>query len=83
VVRDQPSTVGEGIATTQQSADPIKEAKEEAKAEADQKSVKFALDDGGSVTSDTKTLQSSLRILRSALYENYSPQSILNLRYSA
>jgi hypothetical protein len=35
------------------------------------------------VSSDTKTLASSLRILRNALYENYSPQSIQNLKYSA
>lgn len=41
------------------------------------------VEDTGSVTSDTKTLMRHLRVLRYALYENYSPQSILNLKYSA
>mmetsp|Transcript_9238 Transcript_9238/g.7014 ORF Transcript_9238/g.7014 Transcript_9238/m.7014 type:complete len:116 (-) Transcript_9238:263-610(-) len=41
------------------------------------------VEDTGSVTSDTKTLIRHLRVLRNAVYENYSPQSIQNLRYSA
>lgn len=46
-------------------------------------SVKVALDDTGSVTSNTKTLMRQLQVLRYAMYENYSPQSIQNLKYSA
>ena len=42
----------------------------------EQRSVKFVVDEGGSVTNDSKSLLSQLRILRNALYENYSPQSI-------
>lgn len=57
--------------------------KDDMKMDADQRSVKFIVDDGGSVTSDSKSLLSQLRVLRNALYDNYSPQSIQNLRYSA
>lgn len=39
----------------------------------EERSVKFVVDEGGSVTSDSKSLLSQLRILRNALYENYSP----------
>lgn len=49
----------------------------------EERSIKFVVEDGGSVTSDSKSLLSQLRILRNALYENYSPQSIQNLKYSA
>lgn len=41
------------------------------------------MEDGQSIGADSKTLISQLRVLRNALYENYSPQSIDNLRYSA
>lgn len=35
------------------------------------------------MVADSKTLISQLRILRNALYENYTPQSIENLKHSA
>ena len=40
---------------------------------ADSASIKLQVEDTGSVASDTKTLMRHLRILRNALYENYSP----------
>ena len=40
-------------------------------------------DDTGSVASSTKSLMKHLRLLRNALYENYSPPSIRNLKLSA
>ena len=41
---------------------------------------KFLDEDTGSVASSTKSLMKHLRMLRNALYENYSPPSIRNLR---
>jgi hypothetical protein len=41
------------------------------------------VDEQGGQTNDSKSLLSQLRILRNALYENFSPQSIQNLKYSA
>jgi hypothetical protein len=41
---------------------------------------KFMDEDTGSVASSTKSLMKHLRMLRSALYENYSPSSIRNLK---
>lgn len=41
--------------------------------ETDQKSVRFVVDESGSVTNDSKSLLGQLRVLRNALYENYSP----------
>ena len=41
---------------------------------------KFLEEDTGSVASSTKSLMKHLRMLRNALYENYSPPSIRNLK---
>jgi hypothetical protein len=41
---------------------------------------KFLDEDTGSVASSTKSLMKHLRMLRNALYENYSPPSIRNLK---
>jgi hypothetical protein len=41
---------------------------------------KFMDEDTGSVASSTKSLMKHLRMLRNALYENYSPPSIRNLK---
>jgi hypothetical protein len=38
-------------------------------------------EDTGSVASSTKSLMKHLRMLRNALYENYSPPSIRNLKF--
>ena len=40
-------------------------------------------EDTGSVASTTKSLMKHLRMLRNALYEDYSPPSIRNLKYTA
>lgn len=40
---------------------------------------KFLEEDTGSVASSTKSLMKHLRMLRNAIYENYSPPSIRNL----
>lgn len=40
-------------------------------------------EDNGSVVSSTKSLMKHLRMLRNALYENYSPPSIRNLKLQA
>lgn len=42
---------------------------------------KFLEEDTGSVASSTKSLMKHLRMLRNALYENYSPPSIRNLKF--
>ena len=42
---------------------------------------KFLEEDMGSVASSTKSLMKHLRMLRNALYENYSPSSIRNLKF--
>lgn len=42
---------------------------------------KFLDEDTGSVASSTKSLMKHLRMLRNALYENYSPSSITNLKF--
>lgn len=44
---------------------------------------KFLDEDTGSVASSTKSLMKHLRMLRNALYENYSPPSIRNLKFYA
>ena len=44
---------------------------------------KFMEEDTGSVASSTKSLMKHLRMLRNALYENYSPPSIRNLKMYA
>jgi hypothetical protein len=44
---------------------------------------KFLEEDTGSVASSTKSLAKHLRMLRNALYENYLPQSINNLKINA
>lgn len=44
---------------------------------------KFLDEDTGSVASSTKSLAKHLRMLRNALYENYLPPSINNLKISA
>lgn len=44
---------------------------------------KFVEEDTGSVASSTKSLMKHLRMLRNALYENYSPPSIRNLKFYA
>lgn len=44
---------------------------------------KFMDEDTGSVASSTKSLMKHLRMLRNALYENYSPPSITNLKFYA
>ena len=41
---------------------------------------KFLEEDMGSVASSTKSLLKHLRMLRNALYENYSPPSVRNLK---
>jgi hypothetical protein len=40
-------------------------------------------EDTGSVASSTKSLMKHLRMLRNALYENYAPPSIRNLKLIA
>lgn len=51
--------------------------KDEAVKDAEQRSVKLNVQDGGSVAGgDSRNLLSQLRVLRNALYENYAPQSI-------
>lgn len=42
---------------------------------------KFMDEDTGSVASSTKSLMKHLRMLRNALYENYSPSAIRNLKF--
>jgi hypothetical protein len=42
---------------------------------------KFMDEDTGSVASSTKSLMKHLRMLRNALYENYAPPSISNLKF--
>ena len=44
---------------------------------------KFLEEDTGSVASSTKSLAKHLRMLRNALYENYLPPSINNLKINA
>lgn len=44
---------------------------------------KFLDEDNGSVASSTKSLAKHLRMLRNALYENYLPPSINNLKINA
>ena len=44
---------------------------------------KFLDEDTGSVASSTKSLAKHLRMLRNALYENYLPPSINNLKINA
>lgn len=46
----------------------------------DAEEEKLFEDDTGSVASSTKSLMKHLRMLRNALYENYSPPSIRNLK---
>ena len=51
--------------------------------EGDGEEGKFMEEDTGSVASSTKSLMKHLRMLRNALYENYAPSSILNLKFYA
>jgi len=44
---------------------------------------KFLEEDTGSVASSTKSIEKHLRMLRNALYENYVPPSINNLKINA
>ena len=50
-------------------------------AEGEGEDEKFLEEDTGSVASSTKSLMKHLRMLRNALYENYSPPSIRNLKF--
>jgi len=49
----------------------------------EEEDAQFMDQDTGSVASSTKSLMKHLRMLRNALYENYSPPSISNLKLSA
>ena len=49
----------------------------------DEEDEKFVEEDTGSVASSTKSLMKHLRMLRNALYENYSPPSVRNLKMYA
>jgi hypothetical protein len=53
----------------------------EGTAEGEGEDEKFLEEDTGSVASSTKSLMKHLRMLRNALYENYSPPSITNLKF--
>jgi hypothetical protein len=55
--------------------------KDDATTEAEGEDGKFLEEDVGSVASSTKSLMKHLRMLRNALYENYSPPSIRNLKF--
>lgn len=50
---------------------------------AEEEDEKFMDEDTGSVASSTKSLMKHLRMLRNALYENYAPSSIINLKFYA
>ena len=53
------------------------------KFDSDMMSVRLAGSETGSITGESRTLESHLRALRSARYEHYEPPSIRNLKYSA
>lgn len=57
--------------------------KDDFKLDNDMMSIRLGGDESGSVSTDSRSLISQLRGLRNSLYENYLPQSIQNLKYSA
>jgi len=71
------AAAGEGAETdgTNDTAGPTADEKTE--------DEKFLDEDTGSVASSTKSLAKHLRMLRNALYENYLPPSINNLKINA
>lgn len=69
------TTPGEGTAEGEIPAGPSTDEKAE--------DEKFMEEDTGSVASSTKSLAKHLRMLRNALYENYLPPSINNLKINA
>ena len=75
---DAAATPGETPAATPEGETPGGPTAEE-KAEDE----KFMEEDTGSVASSTKSLAKHLRMLRNALYENYLPPSINNLKINA
>jgi hypothetical protein len=78
---DPEATPGEGSAgetpETPEGGAPEKSAEQKEEDE------KFLEEDTGSVASSTKSLAKHLRMLRNALYENYLPPSINNLKINA
>jgi hypothetical protein len=72
-----------GEAVPPQQATPGGETPGGPTAEEKAEDEKFLEEDTGSVASSTKSIEKHLRMLRNALYENYVPPSINNLKINA
>ena len=75
-VGDKTVKKNEDVKEGEEVAGEVGEKTQEGAHEEDEK---FLDEDNGSVASSTKSLLNHLRMLRNALYENYSPPSIRNL----
>lgn len=75
VVKKEDGKEGEQVEEGKEGAGSTAEGQEE-----EEEEKGFIEEDNGSVVSSTNSLMKHLRMLRNALYENYAPPSILNLK---